>query len=154
MADGGRQGLLAGAREGKAGRDFIGRATLRGGIARASYPTVATAWCGGGWRRAAGGRPVEEGGARSGVCAATAWHRSRGWECVTALRRIVPTAPSLGPIGLPVSRCARARVRWRADVVRRGVTSCGCRHSGSKQFQVSHFELNFLQISKPKCTNL
>jgi hypothetical protein len=45
-ANGGRwrTAVLSSAHEGKAGRDFIGRATLRGSFARASWPTGATTW--------------------------------------------------------------------------------------------------------------
>jgi hypothetical protein len=71
------------------------------------------------WRRlrcVAGQRPMAEGGARSGVCAAAAWHRSRGGYLVTPRRRTVPMASGLRLMGLPVSRRAHAGVWRRADV--------------------------------------
>jgi hypothetical protein len=78
--------------------------------------TVATTWRGGGWRCASGRRPMAEGGARSGVCTAAAWHQPRGREHITTLRCTVPTTPGLGPLGILASRRAHARVRRRADV--------------------------------------
>jgi hypothetical protein len=83
-ANGGRL-CCSGACEGKAGRVFIGRATPRGSFSRASLATVATAWRGGGWRRAAGRRPMAEGSTRAGVCAAAAWHRPRGGAACHAM---------------------------------------------------------------------
>jgi hypothetical protein len=91
---------------GKAGRVFIGRATPRGSFSRASLATVATAWRGGGWRRAAGRRPMAEGGTRAGVCAAAAWHRPRGGQRVTPCRHTVLAEPGLRP--------AVAGPLWRA----------------------------------------
>jgi hypothetical protein len=61
---------------------------------------------------------MEGGGAHSGVCAAAAWHQPRGGQRVMPRRRTVPRASGLGPMGPPVSRRARAWVRWRADVAR------------------------------------
>jgi hypothetical protein len=50
-----------------------------------------------------------------------------------------------GPWGGRGERARRGAAR--RDVVR-------CRRSGSKLFQVPHFELNFLQISKQNCTKV
>jgi hypothetical protein len=116
--------------------------------------TVVTTWRGGGCRRAAGRRPMAEGGASSGVCAAGAWHQPRGGQRVTPYRRTVPTAPGLGPLGFPASRRACSRGysgvptwRVRRDVVR-------CRRPGSNSFQATNFKMNFFQISKLKWTKV
>jgi hypothetical protein len=73
--------VLSGARKGMESGGFIGPTRRRGGFARASWPIGAVAWRGGGWRRAAGFRPMAEGGARTSVCAAATWHRPRGGRC-------------------------------------------------------------------------
>jgi hypothetical protein len=41
-----------------------------------------------------------------------------------------------------------------ADVVRRGATLLGCTRSGSRLFQATDFESNFLQISKLNYTKV
>jgi hypothetical protein len=64
---------------------------------------------------------MEEGGAGFGVRAAAAWHRPRGQERITYLRRTVPTTHGLGPAVVGLHRCARARV-WRRG--RRGAAWC------------------------------
>jgi hypothetical protein len=59
---------------------------------------------------------MAEGGTRSGVCAAAAWHRSRGGQLVTPRSLTVPMASGLRLMGLPASRRAHVGVRRRADV--------------------------------------
>jgi hypothetical protein len=125
MADGGGRAVLAGARKGKERGCFIGPTTRRGGFARASWPTGATAWHGGGWRRAVELRPMEEGGARGGMCAAAVWHRPRaggmsrpvGTQCSrspdqTGGRGSAPACTPGGTVATPTWHVAARRRAW------------------------------------------
>jgi hypothetical protein len=59
-----------------------------------------------------GRRPMEEGGTRSGVCAAAVWHQPRGGRHVTPRRHTVLAEPGLGPAVAGLLRRARPRV-WQ-----------------------------------------
>jgi hypothetical protein len=54
---------------GKRSRGGYCPGACRGGCSVALWPTVAMAWRGGGWRRAAHRRPMEDGGSPAGMCA-------------------------------------------------------------------------------------
>jgi hypothetical protein len=106
-------------------RGVIGPAARIGGFARASCPQGRRHGRRGGWRRAAGLRPMAEGGARAGECAVAAWHRPKGGRRVMPRRHIMLTEPGLGPAvaGLlrhvhPVVRRRGRRGMSRRDVAR------------------------------------
>jgi hypothetical protein len=88
---------------------------------------------------------MEEGGAGTGVRAAAVWHRPRGQELITYLRRTVPTAHGRSGSRRPASACARV-YDGGANVARHGATSRGYACSGSNRFKVPWFDSKFLQI--------
>jgi hypothetical protein len=67
-ANGGRWQTASAHEEKEAGGGYCPGA-CRGGCSVALWPTVAMAWRGGGWRRAAHRRPMEDGGSPAGMCA-------------------------------------------------------------------------------------
>jgi hypothetical protein len=92
---------------------FYRPAALQGSFAELSLATVATAWARRRLATCGGWRPMEEGGSPAGECGKAAWHRPRPFARVTGLRCTVPTAPGLGPRGIPAPRCARTLGVWR-----------------------------------------
>jgi hypothetical protein len=78
---------------------------------------------GGGWQRAAGFRPLAEGGAR--VCAAAAWHQPRGGRRVTPRRHTCSRSPALDRRPRACSIMRTRRYGGEADVACRGTMSRG-----------------------------